>query len=121
MNKTISKMKAILKEYNTHKVDHIEMYVFSSTVEHIARISRIIRQPQGNALLLVGLGTDGKSIAKLAASIADYELQELTVTRGYKLEDWRTDLKKYIHSFIHSCRSIYLSTDLSSHQLSFFL
>lgn len=57
------------------------------------RLVRILRQPRGNALLL-GLGGEGHSIAKLAAYVAEYEFFELAVTRTYKLDDWKNDLKR---------------------------
>jgi dynein heavy chain len=60
----------------------------------VLRLVRILRQPRGNALLLVGLGGEGHSIAKLAAYVAEYEFFELAVTRTYKVDDWKNDLKR---------------------------
>lgn len=56
-----------LEDYNQMNSAKMELVLFMYAIIHICRISRIIRQPQGNALLL-GLGGSGRqSAAKLAA------------------------------------------------------
>jgi dynein heavy chain len=90
----LTMMKNYLDDYNNHNRDNLQMHMLHSTAEHINRLRRILSQPQGNALLLVGLGGEGVSVVKLAAYIAEYEIYELSVTRNYKEENWKNDLKK---------------------------
>jgi dynein heavy chain len=70
------------------------MYIFSSSIEHVARVCRILTHPQGHALLLTGIGEEAQTIAKLATFIQEYQFFELVVTRSYRKEDWKNDLRK---------------------------
>ena len=48
--------------------------MFVDATEHISRIARIIRQPQGNALLL-GVGGSGRqSLSRMATFVTNYKL-----------------------------------------------
>jgi dynein heavy chain, axonemal len=81
-----------LNEYNeSHAV--MDLVLFDQAIEHICRTTRIIDKPRGNALL-VGVGGSGKqSLARLAASICNYETFQITVTASYGMADFRADLQ----------------------------
>jgi dynein heavy chain len=65
------------------------LFTYLKAMEHVARIVRIIEQPRGNALL-VGVGGSGKqSLAKLASSICNYEVFQISVTGSYGMNDLR--------------------------------
>jgi dynein heavy chain len=67
---------------------------FEDALEHLTRICRTLRLPQGN-LLLVGVGGSGKqSLSHLGAYTSGCEVFEITLTRGYDEIAFREDLKK---------------------------
>ena len=63
----ISVMEEFLEDYNQVNTAQMKLVLFLDAVQHVCRISRIIRQPLGNALLL-GVGGSGRqSLSRLAS------------------------------------------------------
>ena len=54
MPKVLKLMDAHLEDFNATSTKSMTLVFFMDAVEHIARISRMLRQPRGNAML-VGL------------------------------------------------------------------
>ena len=88
-------MNEYLDDYNQTNVP-MDLILFGDAICHIARITRVIRQPLGNMLLLGVGGSGRKSLAKLSTAIADFALFSIEITKNYRLIEWREDLKQLL-------------------------
>ncbi|XP_052808511.1 dynein axonemal heavy chain 1-like isoform X3 [Mya arenaria] len=84
----------LLEDYNQINTAQMNLVLFMDALKHVSRISRVIRQPLGNALLL-GMGGSGRqSLTRLAAHMADYECVQVELAKNYGFNEWREDLRK---------------------------
>jgi dynein heavy chain len=71
----------------------MKLVMFLEACDHVSRICRVLRQPQGNALLL-GVGGSGRqSLSKLSTFMSNYKIYQIEVIKGYSMRDWRDNLK----------------------------
>ncbi len=74
----------------------MNLVFFEECVEHIARISRVLRQPRGN-VMLIGVGGSGKqSLSRLSAYMFEYKLQGIEIKKQYSVKDFREDIKRFM-------------------------
>ncbi len=82
-----------LLEYNSTESNTMNLVFFEDAMMHLSRISRVLRQPRGNALL-VGMGGSGRqSLTRFAAYMNEYQSRTIELKRGYGAVEWRDDLK----------------------------
>ncbi|KAJ3083598.1 Dynein heavy chain 6, axonemal, partial [Rhizoclosmatium hyalinum] len=112
MNVLNNLLEEYLEEYNVTMNKELRLIFFLDAKQHITRISRIIRQPRGNALL-VGVGGCGKqSYTRLACHISDFNCFQVELTRTYGEVEWHEDLKKlYIAAGVEGKNSVFLLSD----------
>lgn len=78
MDKLRTTLEEALAEYNEMFVT-MNLVLFADAIRHICRISRIILNPQGHALL-VGVGGSGKqSLSRLSAFVCGYTVKQVRV------------------------------------------
>ena len=93
----VENLKSVIEEYlsdhNAESKQPMPLVMFQDALEHVARIARILRQPQGNALLL-GVGGSGRqSMTKLANYVSGFSLFQVEIVKGYSMNDWKDDIK----------------------------
>jgi dynein heavy chain len=106
-------MNDYLDDYNAVSNKPMDLVLFQNAIDHVSKISRVINQPYGNALL-VGVGGSGrKSATKLAVFIADYELFQIEISKSYGMVEWREDLKAMMmKAVIENQPTVFLLDDI---------
>lgn len=101
-----------LGDYNAAHVKKMQLVMFVDAIHHVARISRVLRQPGGNALLL-GVGGSGRqSLTRLAGYIADMGVFQIEIAKNYGRNEWLDDIKRLMWAAGEEAKStIFLFTD----------
>ena len=107
------KLDFYLEMYNKiNKKNMLSLVFFDYAIMHILRISRILRQPRGN-MILIGNGGSGKqTLSKFSAFIMNTQLSTFNPTRNYKVLEFRKDIKDFIaNAGVYRKNTVLLLTD----------
>ncbi|KAH8057770.1 hypothetical protein JL722_6308 [Aureococcus anophagefferens] len=100
-----------LEEYNESNAQ-MDLVLFEDALNHICRITRIINNPQGHALL-VGVGGSGKkSLSRLSSFICGFQTTMIQISATYGINDLKVDLQAmYNRAGVKSEGVMFLFTD----------
>eukprot|EP01038_Epipyxis_sp_PR26KG_P006339 gene6339-8727_t len=112
LNKLTNVLNDLLDNYNISFPTQMNLVFFMDALTHTARISRILRQPRGNAML-IGVGGSGKqSLTKMASFVANMACLSIEINRGYGISEFREDIKKFMFKTgIEGKDTVFLFTD----------
>ena len=88
-------VKARLKVFYEEELD-VPLVLFNEVLDHVLRIDRIFRQPQGH-LLLIGVSGAGKTtLSRFVAWINGLSVFQIKVHNNYSSEDFDDDLRNVL-------------------------
>ncbi|XP_023289892.1 dynein heavy chain 1, axonemal [Orussus abietinus] len=110
----------LLEEYNGATTSPMRLVLFEDAMGHVCRITRILRQPRANALLL-GMGGSGRqSLTKLSSHVREYSCFQVELSKAYSMNDWREDLKKVMmKAGVQNRQMVFLFSDTQIKSESF--
>ncbi|CAD7689680.1 unnamed protein product [Nyctereutes procyonoides] len=90
----------------------MDLVLFEDAMRHVCHINRILESPRGNALL-VGVGGSGKqSLTRLAAFISSMDVFQITLRKGYQIQDFKMDLASLcLKAGVKNLSTVFLMTD----------
>ncbi|KAI8894261.1 dynein heavy chain and region D6 of dynein motor-domain-containing protein [Globomyces pollinis-pini] len=102
-----------LLEYNSEPgFVQVDLVLFYDAIEHICRITRVLRQPNGN-VFLIGVGGSGRqSLTRLASYLVETNVFQIKISKNYRHLEFREDLKRLFRlAGVENKPMVFLLTD----------
>ncbi|CAL4067976.1 unnamed protein product, partial [Meganyctiphanes norvegica] len=87
--------KARLKVFYEEELD-VQLVLFNEVLDHVLRIDRIFRQPQGHLLLIGASGAGKTTLSKFVAWMNGLSIFQIKVHNKYTMEDFNEDLRNVL-------------------------
>ena len=98
LKKLTERIDFFLEEHNSASKKPMPLVMFQFAIEHVSRVSRVLKMDGGNCML-VGVGGSGRqSVGRLASFIAGFDVKQIEISKNYTLVEWREDLKEVLRS-----------------------
>ena len=69
--------------------------LFEEAISSVCKINRIIKFAKGHGMLVGEGGAGRHSLTKLATFIAKFNLCQVTISKGFKLKEFREKIKEW--------------------------
>ena len=84
-----------LETYNIKASKKMQLVLFEYAIEHILRISRVMRQPKGY-IMLIGVGGSGKGVlTRVSAFMQSYQIKELELKKD-SIDSFKDSMKELL-------------------------
>jgi len=81
-------------DYNfTYTQAPMDLIFFEDAIDHVCRITRVLNQPRGNAMLIGVSGGGKQSLTRLAACLLEASCGSIKLQKNYKPANFREDMK----------------------------
>lgn len=97
----VKDLKKLIKLLEDKTIDYnftftqapMALIFFEDAIDHICRITRVLNQPRGNAMLIGVSGGGKQSLTKLAAFLLEAACSSIKLQKNYRPTNFREDMK----------------------------
>ncbi|XP_076770738.1 dynein axonemal heavy chain 14 [Arvicanthis niloticus] len=93
---------------------------FKEAIEHIARATRVLRQPGGHILLIGNDGCGKETYGTIACYVAEYKICKVPISHNYAISEFKETLKRvFIQAGLEEIPTVLMVANLQEEHVSF--